>query len=159
MLATYLHYRYNMMLHHEKRRRSDLKADGEFSNINKPLLDLELDHIVPDELHLMLRVTDVLIKALIETAIAYDKHQHRVQRIRRSYKVLDGPLLSKLILAIRECGVHFNVYDDRENETVEWPSLLGPDKIKLLNSCQINWQAVNHQRWSNQHRSYGRYGA
>ena len=118
-----------MMLHHEKRTRSDLKADGEFSSINKPLLDLELDHIVPDELHLMLRVTDVLITALIETAIAYDKHQHRVRRIRCSYKVLDGPLLSKLILAIRECGVHFNVY---ENETVEWPSLLGPDKIKLL---------------------------
>ena len=121
-----------MMLHHEKRRLSDLKADGEFSSINKPLLDLELDHVIPDELHLMLRVTDVLIKALIETARTYDKHQHRVLRIRRSYRVLDGPLLSKLILAIRDCGVHFNVYENTENESVEWPSLLGPDKIKLL---------------------------
>ena len=70
-----------MMLHHEKRRLSDLKADGEFSSINKPLLDLELDHVIPDELHLMLRVTDVLIKALIETARTYDKHQHRVLRM------------------------------------------------------------------------------
>ena len=70
MLATHFHYRYNVMLHHEKRTRSDLKADGEFSSINKPLLDLELDHIVPDEHHLMLQVTDVLIKALIETAMA-----------------------------------------------------------------------------------------
>lgn len=121
-----------MMLHHEKRQLSDLKADGEFSSIKNPLLDLELDHIIPDELHLMLRVTDVLIKALIETAMTYDKHQHRVLRIRRSYKVLDGPLLSKLVLAICDCGVHFNIYEKKENDSVEWPSLLGPDKIKLL---------------------------
>ncbi len=67
-----------MTLNHETRALSDLKGDGEFSSINKPLLDLELDHIVPDELHLMLRVTDVLIKALIETARTYDKHQHRI---------------------------------------------------------------------------------
>ena len=117
------------MLHHEKRTLSDLKADGESSSINKPLLDLELE---PDELHLMLRVTDVLIKALIETARMYDKHQHRVLGIRCSYKVLDGPLLNKLILTIRDCGVHFNIYEDKQNGSVEWPSLLGPDKIKLL---------------------------
>ena len=29
-----------------------------------------------DELHLMLRVTDTLINALIDTARAYDYHQH-----------------------------------------------------------------------------------
>ena len=120
-----------MTLNHETRALSDLKGDGEFSSINKPLLDLELDHIVPDELHLMLRVTDVLIKALIETARTYDKHQHRVLGIRCSYKVLDGPLLNNLILAIRDCGVYFNVYENKDG-TVEWPSLLGPDKLKLL---------------------------
>ena len=123
-----------MTLQHQKRQLADLKADGKFSSIHKPLLDLELDHVIPDELHLMLRVTDVLIKALIDTARTFDRHQHRVQRIRRSYKVLDGPLLNKLILAIRACGVSFNVYENQENETVEWPSLLGPDKIKLLQS-------------------------
>ena len=46
--------------------------------------------------------------------------------------MLDGPLLSKLILAIRACGVNFNVYESKEKEGVEWPSLLGPDKVKLL---------------------------
>ena len=29
------------------------------------LIDLELDHFIPDELHLMLRVMDVLIQALM----------------------------------------------------------------------------------------------
>ena len=63
----------------------------------------------------MLRVTDVLIKALIETARTYDKHQHRVLGIRHSYKALDGPLLKNLILAIRGCGVYFNVYEDKQD--------------------------------------------
>ena len=131
MDITYLLYRYITTLNHEARTLSDLKADGQFSSINKPLLNLELDHIVPDELHLMLRVTDVLINALIDTARAYDRNQHMVSGRQGSYKVLDGPLIKNLISAIRDCGVYFNIYD-KEDRTVEWPSLLGPDKIKLL---------------------------
>ena len=131
MNITYLLYRYITTLNHTARTLSDLKADGQFNSINKPLLDLELDHVVPDELHLMLRVTDVLINALIETASAYNRNQHMVSGTRGSYKVLDGPLIKNLISAIRDCGVYFNIYVN-EDETVEWPSLLGPDKIKLL---------------------------
>ena len=82
-----------MTLELQKRQLADLRADGNFSSIHKLLLHLELDHIIPDELHLMLRISDVLIKALIDTARTYDRHQHRVSRIRRSYKLFDGPLL------------------------------------------------------------------
>ena len=121
-----------MRLYPKRRALSELKADGEFSCINKPLLDLELHHIIPGELHLMLRVTDVLIRAIIETVRAYDKHQHRVLGMRCSYKALDGPMLANLIMAIHNCGVYFNVYEDEQDRTVEWPSLLGPDKMKLL---------------------------
>ena len=46
---------------HMQRTREDLTADGKLGSINIPLLDLELDHVMPDELHLMLRVMDVLI--------------------------------------------------------------------------------------------------
>ena len=57
-----------MTLHREKTQIiADLRADGKFSSIYKPLLHLELNHVIPDELHLMFRVTDVLIKALIDT--------------------------------------------------------------------------------------------
>lgn len=38
------------------------------------LIDLELDHFIPDELHLMLRVMDVLIQAFTDTALAYNRH-------------------------------------------------------------------------------------
>ena len=132
MNITCILYRYNMRLNPKRRALSELTADGEFSCINKPLLDLELDHIIPGELHLMLRVTDVLIRALIETARAYDKHQRRVLGIQRSYKALDGLMLKNLISAIRNCEVYFNVYEDEQDGTVECPSLLGPDKMKLL---------------------------
>ena len=114
----YLLYRYIITLNHKARTMSDLKADGQFSSIKKPLLDLELDHVVPDELHLMLRVTDVLINALIGTASAYDRNQHMASGTRGSYKVLDGPLIKNLISARRDCGVYFNIYVN-EDETVE----------------------------------------
>ena len=135
----------------ERRALSELKANGEFSSINKPLLDLELDHTVHNELHLMLRVTDVLIKALIETARVYDKHQHRVLGIQCSYKALDGPSLKNLILTIHNCRVYFYVYEDEQDRTVRWPSLLSPDSIKLLK--HLPDIVSSQQIWSDPHRS------
>ena len=127
---------------HTSWTRAHLTGDGKLCSINVPLLDLELDHIIPDELHLMLRVMDVLIQGLIDTALAYDRHQHRMSGSRRSYKALGGPMLNNLVTAIKGCGVHFCLYE-QDNGKMEWPSLLGPDKLKLLknltnhfNNCQ-----------------------
>ena len=103
-----------MTLCHTPRLLSDLKGDGEFSSFRKPLLNIDLEYIVPDELHLMLRVIDVLTKALILTAHSYDKHQHKVLRIRHAYKVLNGELVNKLIKAIQECGIYFKIYEDED---------------------------------------------
>jgi len=47
------------------RKLEDFKADGKYCNDNLPLLNIPTNHIVPDELHLLLRVTDALIEALI----------------------------------------------------------------------------------------------
>ena len=116
---------------HNSRSRADLTGDGKLGSINVPLLDVELDHVIPDELHLMLRVMDVLIQGLIDTALAYDRHQHRLSHSRSSYKALDGPMLNNLMTAIKKCKVHFCLYE-QEDGKMEWPSLLGPDKIKLL---------------------------
>ena len=40
-------------------------TDKRLGSIESPLLDIEIDHVVPDELHLLLRVTDILIRNLI----------------------------------------------------------------------------------------------
>ena len=134
------------------RRLEDLNGKGNLCNIHTPLINIELDHVIPDELHMMLRVTDTLLEALITTATAYDRQQHHIaQRSRRkrlpAYKVLDGDMLNKLIEAINDCGVTFKMWFDRDDsekdKSLNWTSLMGPDKIKLLqglpeklHSCQ-----------------------
>lgn len=40
-----------------------------FGSINEPLLDIELTHVVSDELHLLLRVTDVLLTNVVIEAM------------------------------------------------------------------------------------------
>ena len=97
------------------RKLKDLKADGKFSSEKLPLLDIELDHVIPDELHLMLRITDVLIEAVIDTVTAYDYKQHRMQlsgrcRPRTVFNMLNGAILQKLITAINSCGVQFRIW-------------------------------------------------
>ena len=63
--------------------------------------------------------------------LAYDRHQHRLLRSWRAFKTLDGPMLNNLMMAIKSCGVYFYVIE-LENGRIEWPSLLGNDKLKLL---------------------------
>ena len=116
---------------HTPRTCADLKGDGTFGSINKPLIELELDHVVPDELHLMLRVMDVLIDVLIETVLEYDKDLHRLSRCRKSFKPINGPMLNNLLMSRRKCGVSFRWYEKNTGK-IEWPSLQGTDKIKLL---------------------------
>ena len=118
----------------------DLIGNGEYCNERKPLLNVTLNQVIPDELHLMLRVTDVLIEALIRTSVAYDKQQHHRQqrrhhhRTRRvAFKILEGSMFQNLIKIINTCGVQFHVWQDRGEETgLSWTSLIGGDKLKLL---------------------------
>jgi len=83
------------------RKLEDFKADGKYCNDNLPLLNIPTNHIVPDELHLLLRVTDVLIEALINTAIAFDRNKHHTQARTHNrghlkvHKILDGKNVDK----------------------------------------------------------------
>ena len=122
------------------RELKDFKGKGEYCNDKKPLLNIELNHVIPDELHLMLRITDVLIESLIRTVTAYDRQQHHRQRMRShhhtrqgAYEVLNGAMLQNLIRTINTCGVQFRVWEDKGEDTgLSWTSLMGGDKLKLL---------------------------
>jgi len=81
---------------------------------NGQLAALVSPGVGPDEIHLFLKVTDRLITALIQTARSYDKHKHRISCTRRAYKVLEGPLVTNLIAAIRSCGIYSTMYEDEE---------------------------------------------
>ena len=117
------------------RKLEDLKGDGNFSCENLSLLYIELDHVIPDELHLMLRITDVLIAAAINTVTEYDNHQHYIQqsgRRRTVFNPLDGAMLQNLLTAINSCGVQFRIWKEKNGTKLDWTSLMGPDKLKLL---------------------------
>ena len=54
-------------------RESAEKKSGNYCCVNPPLLNIELDHIIPDELHLLLRIMDVLNGNLVADAVEWDR--------------------------------------------------------------------------------------
>lgn len=111
-------------------------ARNKYGQKQKPLVHIPLTHVVLDELHLMLRVTDVLTNALVRDAMTKDK-------LAGNKKVLEGPNLQDLIAAIRKCGVTFSVWeksnaDGSSGGLYDFTSLMGPDKKNLLTSLPGN---------------------
>lgn len=101
--------------------------------INEPLLNIEVDHIIVDELHLLLRVTDVLMANLITEVMEWDKEDEFDKK-----GGAENVHLEKLIDTIRSCGVSFEVWekknaDGKGSGTYDWTSLMGNDKKTLMN--------------------------
>ncbi|CAG2189964.1 unnamed protein product [Mytilus edulis] len=89
-----------------------------------PLISLPVNHYVPDELHLMLRITDVLLRNLIDDALEMDDDS----KMRRIIPIN----LKKLTELLQSCGVSFHMWHNKAGE-IEWTSLSGTEKVKLLN--------------------------
>ena len=96
----------------KSRSLSSLKSDSQKSRrhcskhlgcIHPPLLNIELDNIVVDELHLMLRVGDVLLRNLI---LYTDSRDHAS----REHQGEDTNHLQQLEQAIRSCGESFQIW-------------------------------------------------
>ena len=87
------------------------KSKGEnYCCVHKPLLNIPLDHIILDELHLMLRVTDVLIGNIIEDVMQWDdKESARAHTGKKTIHLH----VDKLTQAINSCGVSFSVWEKR----------------------------------------------
>ena len=94
--------------------------------LNDPLLRMPLENVIPDELHLMLRVTDVLTRNLINAAANHDAKNGR-----RGNNILNGVMIGKLLECIRSCGVSFRIYNNTAKDFC-FTSLVGRDKLKLL---------------------------
>lgn len=93
------------------------------------MFNIELDHIVVDELHLMLRVTDILTDNIITECLNWDKDDD----LNRKKEEPQGLHLKKLIQVIRSCRISFDVWEQRNADgkasgKYDWTSLLGTDK-------------------------------
>ena len=108
------------------------KGKNNYCCVNQPLIEIDLDHIIVDELHLLLRVVDVLIDNLIEDVLEWDKRED----LRKKRNEERGIHLNQLIETVRSCGVSFNIWqknnDGKSSGKYECTSLLGNDKKILL---------------------------
>ncbi|KAL4223221.1 hypothetical protein ACF0H5_016693 [Mactra antiquata] len=87
--------------------------------IHQPLLNIEPKYYIPDELHMMMRITDILIRNLFDDANSKDNYS----------KITGGHTdnLKILIEAICSCGVSFKTWINKACE-LEYTSLSGVDK-------------------------------
>ncbi len=121
----------------KQRTLEDIKAclqSKSFSCINEPLIDIPLDHVVPDELHLFLRVTD----RLLENVINEVEERDAIADFNKKNGQSKGVLLAKLVQGINDCGVPFHIWskknaDGSASKILEFTSLVGSQKKKLLN--------------------------
>lgn len=115
---------------------SDVKknvSSSKFCCVNFPLMNIPLENIVLDELHLLLRITDVLLSNLIEDSMEWDDRDDFV----KSRGAPKGVHLRSLTQLINTCGVTFSVWEKKNGDgsgsgKMDWTSLMGDERKKLL---------------------------
>jgi len=70
-----------------------------------PVVTIELDHVILDELHLLLKILDVLIENLIQDALEWDKKENKI-REKASKKNTHS---TNLQTTIQSCGISFDI--------------------------------------------------
>ena len=104
-----------------------------FCCIHPPLFNIELDHVVLDELYLMMRITDRLTENIITEVMERDSKADFLKK-RGEDK---GIYFKRLISVINDLGITFLVWektnaDGKGSGSYDWTSLMGSDKKKLL---------------------------
>ncbi len=90
------------------------------------MLFQEIDHNnwITDELHLMLRISDVLFQCLFYELVKQKDFANNIQTL--------------IITEMKRLHIHFEFYPSTtKNGKWEWTSLMGPDKEKILKDFQI----------------------
>ena len=110
------------------------KGKGDCCCVKVPPLNIDLDHVIVDELHLLLRVMDVMLDNIITEVIDWGKDED----FEKTSKEVRGIHLKKLVTEIRSCSVGFDVWelrnpaDNKGTGKYEFTSLFGNDKKKVL---------------------------
>ena len=117
-----------------KRTLIDIKnsrAKKQFSCCSQTLFNIEPDHVILDELHLMLRITDRLMENLIKEVMERDSDFSKTSQQPK------GVYLDTLLKTINSLGISFSIWekqnvDGNGSGAYDWTSLVGSDKKKLL---------------------------
>jgi hypothetical protein len=88
-------------------------------HLRKPLFDMiPLNHWVPDELHIMLRITDRLWSLVIAELMEYGLFNDIAQKI--------------IVEEMKRIKVKFQFWQNQESKIWNYTSLMGNDKLKVL---------------------------
>ena len=111
------------------------KATEKYGCVRQPLFpSIPVDHIIPDVLHLFLRISDVLINLFItELRRLNGLEKVRIQKIDQSK--VNIKKYEKFINETYKVGFHFFV--DKDSKQLQWRDLTGPEKLKLFTLINI----------------------
>ena len=112
------------------------KKNEKYGCINQPLFPcIPIKYVIPDILHLFLRISDILTNLLIMELRRMDGldkvnpkslSQDNANHLTRYEKFLN-----------EKCKVSFHFYTDKDSKQVKWRDLVGPEKIKLFSKFVI----------------------
>ena len=109
--------------------RSLLKGPKEKGRIHPPLIEIDIDHAITDELHLFLRITDVLTRNVVLEMREWDV----LEVGSTSADEGKGPHVAALIAAFEDLGITFSVWSSaKKGQDMDFTSLMGPAKRKML---------------------------
>ena len=136
----------------EKKARSlsTLREKSHFANkpchkhlgsIHHPLLNIELTKVVVDELHLLLLVTDVLIRNLISLAASRDHEEQQRQGETSNH-------IRQLEQAVQSCKMTFTIWQRVDGNGRPQPgkydctSLNGTDRLRVLRTLPAKFDTI-----------------
>lgn len=126
--------------------KKNSKSKDNYGCIYQPLIDIELDDVVPDELHLLLRVTDRLLENVIDELL----EKSVIEDFNRQKGQPKGVLLAKFVQGVNSCGIPFHVWykknaDGSRSNILEYSSLVGSQKKNLLHKLPAKFHEYLHE--------------
>ena len=111
------------------------RSTSKFNVSNTPLFpSIPLTRVVVDNLHMFLRVSDVLIDLLISELRTLDKINQTTK-----LKSLDNLThLATFEKSVKDLGISgFSFWIGRESRKLKWRTFTGPEKLKILSSLDL----------------------
>ena len=112
------------------------KKNDKFGCIRMPLFPtIPIDHIIPDILHLFLRISDVLINLLITDLRRLDGIEKG--NIRSLNMETANHVVKYEKFLNDDCKINFHMYIEKESKNLKWRDLTGPEKLKVFDKINI----------------------
>ena len=122
----------------EIKRLASLNKKGnlKYGCINQPLFPtIHITHVIPDILHLFLRISDTLINLFIMELRRMDG----IEKIKmKEFSKSNANCLHAYVEFLnKDCKISFHMYLEKDTSQLKWRDLTGPEKLKLLKKLEI----------------------